>query len=245
MRICAISDIHFKYARTRPEDAENASLILSFLRQAAGKYDLMVLNGDIFDLWFDWKYTIIRQYFPLLHELASLGEQGCKLVLVSGNHDFWFNGFLTDYLGMEVHADRYSLSADGKKLLFTHGDLHTVNDLRYQLFRRLIRLKGTKLLFSLLHPDLALSVGKAMSRSSRARKLSHSLRAKKGTGLADYARRQLGKFDVVVMGHSHQPQVQALEGGIYANCGDWMTHHSYIELIDGNIELKHYKEKIQ
>jgi len=145
MKICVLSDIHFKYIQSSPDDKANARIVLSFLREAVGRYDLMVLNGDIFDLWYDWKYTIIKQYFPLLHRLAEIGEQGCKLVLISGNHDFWFNSFLRDYLRMEIHDDLYRLEADGKKMLFTHGDLHTVNDVRYKILRKVIRMKGVRL----------------------------------------------------------------------------------------------------
>jgi len=64
MRVCVISDLHYKYTDPCPEDRENSALVLSFLAEAKGKYDLMILNGDIFDLWFDWRYGIIKQYFP-------------------------------------------------------------------------------------------------------------------------------------------------------------------------------------
>ncbi len=245
MRICVISDLHFKYAQDTAEDRQNAELALDFLRSAAGKYDLLVLNGDIFDLWFEWKYTIVKQYFPLLHRLAVLGEQGCRLVLIGGNHDFWFKGFLTQYLGIEVQPDQFALEADGHRILFTHGDLHTVNDLRYKLFRSFIRLTGIRWLFNLLHPDLALSLGRKMSRSSRLRKISSQLQTKKSTGLIQYAQTRIrqNKYDVVCMGHSHKPQVNQLEGGYYVNSGDWLQNHTYVEIIDGAIALHYYKNK--
>ncbi len=245
MRICVVSDTHFKFAHDRAEDRENAALLLSFLVQAVGKYDLLVLNGDIFDLWFDWKYTIIKQYFPLLHRLADIGEAGCRLVHISGNHDFWFNNFLGEYLNIAHYDDQYALTADGRKLLFTHGDLHTVNDLRYKLFRHFIRLQGVKWLFSLLHPDLALGLGRKMSRSSRFRQISQMLQKKKSAGLKQFASKQIekGKYDIVAMGHSHHPQLKQIGSGWYVNCGDWIHHHTYVEIIDGNIELKQYTIK--
>ena len=46
MRICVLSDVHYKYAPRDSYDRANASLALDFLKQAVGKYDLMVLNGD-------------------------------------------------------------------------------------------------------------------------------------------------------------------------------------------------------
>lgn len=246
MRICVLSDVHCKYAAETASDRLNEELTLSFLKESIGKYDLMVLNGDIFDLWFDWKYTIIKQYFPILRRLAEIGENCCRLILTSGNHDFWFNGFLKTYIGIEIHPEQFSLQADGHKLLFTHGDLHTVNDLRYKIFRRIIRLPLVKGLFSILHPDLALSLGRRMSRSSRLRKVSHLLQTKKSAGLVRYAQSQIqhAKYDIVCMGHSHKPQVRELSGGIYVNSGDWVVHHSYVEIIDGNIDLKTYSKGV-
>lgn len=242
MRICVVSDIHFKFAVPSTDDRRNAALVLDFLAQAVGKYDLMVLNGDIFDLWFDWKYTIIKQYFPLLHRLAQIAENGCQIVLIAGNHDFWFGNFFSEYLGVQIHPEHYTLEADGKRMLFTHGDLHTVNDFRYKAFRAIIRLPAMKWLFSLLHPDLALGIGSKMSRSSRFREISHKLQAKRGAGLAKYAGRQIRNknFDYVFMGHSHRPTIRDLENGFYVNSGDWICHHTYVEVLDGKLELKKY-----
>ena len=245
MRICVLSDVHYKYVFKDTYDRANANLALDFLKQAVGKYDLMVLNGDIFDLWFDWKYAIIKQYFPILHRLAEIREHGCRLVLISGNHDFWFNDFFRDYLEIEVYNNSFSLKDDGLRVLFTHGDLHTVNDLRYKFFRRLIRMKLSKKLFSLLHPDLALLIGGKLSRSSRFRQVSSLLQSKKSAGLSRYAEYIIGKkdYDLVCMGHSHHPGITRLKGGIYANSGDWTRHHSYLEIDSGQVSLKYYKSK--
>jgi UDP-2,3-diacylglucosamine hydrolase len=246
MRICVVSDVHFKYESSHPADRENSEAILSFLKDIKGTYDLLVLNGDIFDLWFDWKFTIIKQYFPLLRRLADIREADCRVVLISGNHDFWFNDFFTRYLDVEVHDDSFSLQADGRKMLFTHGDLHTVNDLRYKFFRRLIRLRGTKALFSLLHPDLALFLGAKMSRSSRVRRISSALQAKKSAGLTQYATYMMDRkgYDLVCMGHSHRPALMELKPGrYYANSGDWIQNHSFLEITDGVPSLQSYTTK--
>ncbi|MDZ4181477.1 MAG: UDP-2,3-diacylglucosamine diphosphatase [Candidatus Cloacimonadaceae bacterium] len=245
MRICVLSDIHYKYSPDKSSDRENALLILSFLKESVGRYDLMVLNGDIFDLWYDWKYVLIKQYFPFLHLLANLRDAGCKLVHISGNHDFWFNDFLPEYLGMELYDERYILKADGKRMMFTHGDLHTVNDMRYKLFRRVIRQGWVKWIFASLHPDLALTIGKKMSRSSRLRRVSTILQNKKSSGLTHYATGQIKNkgFDIIAMGHSHSPSLTKIGQGCYVNSGDWMRAHSYVEINDGNVELKYYKHK--
>lgn len=242
MRICVISDVHFKYNPKTKEDFTNQKMLLSFLEESCGKYDQMILAGDIFDLWYDWRYTIIKQYFPLLVRLDRLKEQGCKVVLISGNHDFWFGDFLPNTMGIEVYQEKYCITDFGKSILACHGDTHTVNDLRYQVFRRIIRFSLLKKMFGFLHPDIALGIGSRMSRSSRSRKEHPDIVSKKYNGLISFAKKQIegGKYDIIVMGHCHKPQLLQIGTGFYANAGDWINHHSYIEICDGEVTLKYY-----
>ncbi|MDD3234865.1 MAG: UDP-2,3-diacylglucosamine diphosphatase [Candidatus Cloacimonetes bacterium] len=242
MRILAISDCHFKYHQTDATDAQNAELLLAFLHASKGKYDMLALVGDIFDLWFDGKFTIVKQYFPLLRALADIHDAGCRIVFISGNHDFWFGDFLSKYIGMEIYPDGVTIEADGKNIRFEHGDTRTVNDLRYKIYRRVIRMEGVRRLFSALHPDFALSMGTLLSRSSRTRPENPSLRKIKTRGLKQYAKKLIdnNKADIVVMGHSHFPELEPIDNGFYANCGDWIVHHSYIEIIGGVPQLKQY-----
>jgi len=242
MRICVVSDMHYPYQMLDERDKENAELVLSFLTEARGNYDMLVLNGDIFDLWFDWKYTIIKQYFPLLHRLAAIQDEGCKLVMISGNHDFWFNDFFQKYLPIPIYDESYNLIADGKKILFTHGDLHPEYDVRYKLFRRLIRFGGIKKIFSWFHPDFSLAMAARLTRSSR---MKNFMQPKKTVGLKKYAKYIITKekYDYVCMGHSHQPEIQEIGNGKYINTGDWTRHHTYVEIIDGKVEIRQYKIK--
>jgi UDP-2,3-diacylglucosamine hydrolase len=242
LKILAISDCHYKYHASRAEDSQNAARLICFLRQSIGKYDVLALVGDIFDLWYDGKFTIVKQYFPLLRVLADIHDAGTRLIFISGNHDFWFGDFLPDYLGCEIYPDGYTLEADGVKIRFEHGDTRTVNDIRYQVYRKIIRLGLVKHLFSLLHPDFALSLGTLLSRSSRGRKENLTLRRRKTRGLKLYAQKLIDqhKADIVVMGHSHNPELISLAGGFYANCGDWIAHHTFIEIIAGKPALQQY-----
>jgi UDP-2,3-diacylglucosamine pyrophosphatase LpxH len=84
-----------------------------------------------------------------------------------------------------------------------------------------------------------------MSRSSRSRKDSTELRARKNAGLRAFAKKLIksGRADYVIMGHSHHPELIPFETGYYANSGDWISHHTYVEIISGKIEIKHYNIK--
>ncbi|MCB5225083.1 MAG: UDP-2,3-diacylglucosamine diphosphatase [Candidatus Cloacimonadaceae bacterium] len=245
MRICVVSDVHLKYAPWDAADRENARAFQSFLKESVGKYDLLVLNGDIFDLWFDWKSLIIKEYFPVLHRLAELSENGCKLVMISGNHDFWFNDFFSKHLNAIVRDQSHVINADGKKMYFTHGDLYTYNDIRYKILRGLIRLPISKGIFSLFHPEFALRLGAKLSRSSRFRQVPALMQRKKSEGLEHHASYKVKRkgYDIVCMGHSHKPEIMRMDSGVYANSGDWTRHRSYLEIIDGEISLKYYHEQ--
>ncbi len=84
----------------------------------------------------------MKQYFPVLCALSAIKESGTRIVYISGNHDFWFGNFLSDYIGCEIHPDGFTINTDGKKIRFEHGDARTFNDLRYQLYRKVIRWKA-------------------------------------------------------------------------------------------------------
>ncbi len=169
MIVYLISDCHLKFSDSS-ESRQQQNLIIDFLSSIEDNVDILILNGDIFDLWFSWKKVIIKQYFPILKKLADLSEKGCRIVFIAGNHDFWFRDFLTDYLNMEIYRDNFSETIDGIRVFISHGDLYTANDLRYKIFRRLVRCRLIMKIFSLIHPDLSLIIGKSMSRSSRYKK---------------------------------------------------------------------------
>lgn len=245
MKIIALSDCHYKFHCASNTDKESANKLISFLKSIPGKYDLMVLSGDIFDFWLEGKFTVVKQYFPVLCALSAIKESGTRIVYISGNHDFWFGNFLSDYIGCEIHPDGFTINTDGKKIRFEHGDTRTFNDLRYQLYRKVIRWKAVHKIASFLHPDLALTIGSRFSRTSRQRKDSQELVDKKSKGLKNYAKWLIEhkKADIVVLGHSHQPVWETMGNGSYLNCGDWITYYSYVEIDAGKPALKEYNIK--
>ena len=241
MNIILASDFHLKFTPDK-ESSERMQRVLKFLSEIRGKTDILILNGDIFDLWFAWKKVIIKEYFPVYKKLADLNESGTRLIFIAGNHDFWFGDFLKKFLNVEIYPNHFEEEIDGKKIFVTHGDLFTRNDARYKIFRAIIRNKFIMTGFSLLHPDFALKIGEKLSRSSRFRKIPQKLRKIKEKGLDSFAEKKLEKFDIVVMGHSHFPKIINFANGIYANCGDWVRHNSYIEIKNGKVELIDFEQ---
>ncbi|MBN1326351.1 MAG: UDP-2,3-diacylglucosamine diphosphatase [Candidatus Cloacimonetes bacterium] len=242
MKIIVISDLHLKY-NDSPGESEKLARFNKFLAEIKQDTDLLILNGDIFDLWFSWNKVIIKQYFPVLRKFAELIERGCRIVFIAGNHDFWFNDFLTEYLKIEIYPDHWCEEIDGKKIFAAHGDVYTYNDGRYRFFRKIVRNKLIKAIFSQLHPDLALTLASGLSRSSRRKPIPDKLQKMREKGLLENADQLLKKHDIVIFSHSHLPRIVIRENGVYVNSGDWINHFSYISIINGQVSLKKYRDK--
>lgn len=233
MKVVVASDFHLKYSGNN-EDSLRTEKVLSFLQSLKSNTDVLILNGDIFDLWLEWSSVIIKDYFPVLKVLSDLSEHHTRIILISGNHDFWFHDFLSKHLKIEIYENHFTETIDGKKYYVTHGDLHTVNDLRYHIYRKVIRSRIVKAFVSLLHPNITLLIGKKLSRSSRNRKDTVALKNKKEKGLIQTAEKLSKDYDLIFMGHSHQPKIIQFNKSLYVNTGDWLIHNSYC-IIDNQI----------
>ncbi len=111
-----ISDVHLG---TR---GCNAAMLVDFLRSV--DCQTLYLVGDIVDGW------RLRKgwYWPDAHNevvrrVLKMAHRGTRVVFIAGNHD----EMLRDYAGMsfggvEVALEAVHETADGRKLLITHGD---------------------------------------------------------------------------------------------------------------------------
>ena len=49
----------------------------------------LVINGDLFEFWFEWRTVIPRRGFRTLAALADVVDAGVPVVMIAGNHDCW------------------------------------------------------------------------------------------------------------------------------------------------------------
>ena len=239
MRVYFISDAHLKPIPKTDADVQRQEKVAQFLQSITGKADLLVIAGDFFDLWFDWQNIVFSQFFSVYYALKTLRDSGCKIKMIAGNHDFYFRFFLQDQLGIEIYRKECVLEIDGRKIFVTHGDSHGKNDFRYKFYKFIIRSKIFELFFGIMHPSLSLKIGSLASRSSRARKVDPKKLAKKEDQLFRFAQDKIAKegYDLVVMGHTHRPLLLPAGSGFYANCGDWLSHDSFLKMEAGEISI--------
>ena len=228
------ADVHLK--ATADGEAESRAFS-QFLRTINdGRYSRIVILGDLFDFWFEYRHVIFSAYFEVLRAFAELRDNGVEIHLVSGNHDFWAGRFLRESLGFQLHHDRYHCTEEGVRVLFAHGDGLNPRDVSYRVYKRFARARLVVALFRLLHPDWAMALAMRVSHGSRAlRTPDRPDRNQERPALHTFAKETLaaGDADVVVCGHTHFPERETYPTpsgqGVYLNTGDWMNHRSYIE----------------
>ena len=230
-----VSDLHLGAAAPETERA-----FLAFLRSLEGRAASLVVNGDLFDFWFEWRTVIPRAGFRVLAALAELRERGTKLLWVAGNHDCWGGDVLTQDVGAEYFFGRWEGQLAGWRSRIEHGDgLREVEDRPYRRVRGVLRHKWSVAAFRRLHPDLATRVALGTSHTSRTTRARDG-----GEGLRRVAREALTSapgLELVIYGHSH---VAALErtpsGGVYANAGSWLAEPTFLVATPTRIELRRW-----
>jgi len=227
-----LSDAHLG---TAPPDTEPA--LVSVLAQARREAKSVVLNGDIFDFWFEWKSVIPRTGVRTLAAIAALADAGIPVLWIAGNHDCWGGDFLTEEIGVTFHVDAWRGAIGDWTTLIEHGDgLRDKEDAPYRRLRAVLRHPWAIWSFRhLLHPDFATRIAMKSSRTSR-----HSRPRDGGEGLRRVAEARLASdpsLDLYLYGHSHVRTLARIASGqVYANPGAFLDEPTFLRLTDETID---------
>jgi UDP-2,3-diacylglucosamine pyrophosphatase LpxH len=235
-----ISDLHLASRECQ------ADLVHSFLDSI--KCDYLYLVGDIIDVWtLRQKWHWPRQYNEVVNKLLKRSRKGAQVVYIPGNHDEFFRGFVGIRFGDIVVKKRdIHTTADGKRLLITHGDefdtivrhRRTLSLLATAAHQHLIRLNQAvnfiRRLIGLRDWSLSATVARRMQEAFRHLRDYEDL-------LVDEAVRH--GMDGIVCGHSHRPALIERKGVLYCNTGDWTANcTALVEHTDGRLELIHWRD---
>ncbi|MCC6371648.1 MAG: UDP-2,3-diacylglucosamine diphosphatase [Bacteroidia bacterium] len=204
------------------------------------------LVGDIFDFWYEYKYTVPKGTVRLLGKIAELTDAGIPVHFFIGNHDLWMKDYFTDELNVTVHHQTLQTTFGGKKFYISHGDGLGPGDNWYKLLRTIFASKTCQWLFSRLHPNLAFYIAK---RSSKRRKVITGDSDEKFLGnenewLFLYSREVLKttQVDYFIFGHRHLPLDLDVDGKArYINLGEWINYNTYAVFDGENLELKKFE----
>ena len=235
-----VSDAHLGVATPQIERS-----FVSFLRGLAGDAASLIINGDLFDFWFEWKTVIPRRSFRALAALAEIRDAGVDILWVAGNHDCWGGEILREDVGVDYIVGPWTGNLAGWNVRIEHGDgLRDREDRGYRMIRPVMRHPLAIKAFRAIHPDWASKLAHGSSNASR------TYRARdEGRGLRSLAQRQLEKdrdLDLLVYGHSHVPALERMDsGGVFANAGSWLDAPTFLRLTDEAVELREWDGSAQ
>lgn len=236
-----ISDIHLG---TR---GCNAVMLLDFLRSV--ECDVLYLVGDIVDGW------RLRKgwYWPDAHNevvrrVLKMAHGGTRVILIAGNHDEMLRPYAgMSFGGVEVALDAVHVTADGRRLLVTHGDSFD----SVVLYARWLAFLGDKAYSVLLRLNVVLN---AVRRRFKLPYWSLSAYLKKRVknavqfiGAYEEAVAHAARdshVDGVVCGHIHSAEIRQIGDITYYNDGDWVEScTALVEAAGGTISLVDWAEE--
>ena len=212
-----------------------------FLSEITSNASHLFIVGDLFDFWIEYKHVIRSVYFPILYELKKLSAAGIQLHYLAGNHDFALGSFLKKEIGMEIYADHLDIILQGKKIHIYHGDGILQSDSGYRFFRKVLRNPFNQFLYKLLHPNIAIPLAtlcSSMSRNFIRKKFSRQKKIAYFNAAFEYLE---NGSDIMIMGHTHKPEIYNINGKIVCNTGEWLNQYTYARLNGGRLTLWRYK----
>lgn len=231
--VLVIADAHLPLDDRRGADAE-LNAMLALIEQHRPGLSALVLLGDTFDFWFEWRFVIPTRAFPLLALLHRLRQEGVEVHIFAGNHDFYLGRALREQVGATLHPDEWVVNLGDQRYYFHHGDGFAASDVGYRRLKAVLRNKMAQEAFrTIIHPDLAMGIGRIASAAG-----GEKLSTEQGPDVLypEYvtaARRILRQgHDVVMIGHMHQAVDETLPEGRFINPGPFLAERRY-GLIEG------------
>ena len=226
------SDVHLGAV---PIETERA--FVRWLMHTADCASELILNGDLFDFWFEYGSVIPGGHTRALGALAELVDGGLPVTLMGGNHDWWGGKFLTDDIGLTFQRGPVVRDLAGLRTLIAHGDGLGRGDLPYRILMSTLQSRGARWLFRWLHPDLGAALASRISQTKDRLGGPTAAEQSRSKVLYEWAIEKLAAesdLDLIVLGHAHIPLVhQTAPGRYYVNLGDWISHRSYLVLEEG------------
>jgi UDP-2,3-diacylglucosamine pyrophosphatase LpxH len=219
----------------------NADMLLDFLKSI--ECEKLYLVGDIIDGWRlrkGWYWP--QSHNEVIRRILKLARKGTQVIYVPGNHDEMFRDYTgLHFGGVELQYEVIHETADGRRLLVTHGDKFDA----VVLYARWLAFVGDSAYTALLKANIVLN---AIRRRIGLPYWSLSAHMKKRVKNAVAF---IGRFeeavaheaetrgvDGVVCGHIHSAEIRQIGNVLYCNDGDWVEScTALIEQADGRLEI--------
>ena len=216
---------------------------------SAIKPKILVLNGDIIDVWQFRKSYFPKTHLKVIQKIISFASKGTKVYYVTGNHDEMLRKFSDTRMGNFELVDKLVLQLDDKKAWIFHGD---VFDASVQHSKWIAKMGGLGYDYLILLNRFVnwclLKIGKEPYSFSKRIKASVKKAVKH---ISDFEKTATelaieNKYDYVICGHIHEPKMIQKEtkngSTLYLNSGDWVENLTALEYNKKRWKLFRYSE---
>ena len=238
-----VSDLHLGRgtpAETAAADAD-ARALLAAHADALCDGGTLVLLGDVFDQYIEYRHLVPKTGLRLTAAVADLADGGARVLYAVGNRDPWHlptarsRAGLFASLGVEVLHQGRLVELEGRRVWLEHGDAYDPSR----------RRRGGRWAPAIHRALRAPSVARAFRNvlpADGAYALTRAVAARFGTdgtpdpavaaALRDEALVRLRTTDaeIVVHGHSHAQARDERPSGTYLNPGYWFGARTYARL---------------
>jgi UDP-2,3-diacylglucosamine hydrolase len=210
---------------------ERERRFIRWLDMAKQDAEEIILLGDIFDFWYEYRKVVPRGFSRFLGKLSEITDSGITVRFFTGNHDIWAFDYLQAECGVILHSEPFVCDFGGKRFFLHHGDGLGNMDWGYKLMKWVFTWRVSQFLFSnLVHPNVALWFGYRWSYRSRYSKGI----AEVYCGEKEYIYRfsveaaARNEYDYMIFGHRHTPVEVDLNGRAKMFIlGDWIVSNVY------------------
>ena len=218
-----VSDNHFqkKINQFEKERRKKFYSLLDHIKEVNGT---LIIGGDFFDFWFDYKGYVPFEYLDIFEKLKKLKNNGIDIYYILGNHDYWDFGFFNRTFSTKSFKNQFKFNNNDQNYLIIHGDGILKEDYGYRFFRRIIRSKLCIFLYNLLSPRIGYFIAKKISKADKPKEYykDNELIKKK---LLSYAKEKWKEVDVLLIGHYHQHGIIEEGDKKLIFLGDWLNKY--------------------
>ena len=243
VEIVVISDVHLGTYGCRAKE------LLHYLKSIKPK--IVVLNGDIIDVWQFSKSYWPRSHMKVVKYIMGWVSKGIKTYYITGNHDEMLRRFAGMKFGSLRIVNKLILELpDQQKAWIFHGD---VFDVTMQHSKWLAKLGAVGYDMLIIINSIANFISQKVfgkGKISLSKKIKNSVKsAVKFINNFEETAADIGisnQYDYVMCGHIHHPENRTITNDhgsiVYLNSGDWIENLSALEFVNGSWNIYRFDE---
>jgi UDP-2,3-diacylglucosamine hydrolase len=230
-----ISDNHFSMDNNTLEKNRRDKLFSIFNKIKKLNKGTLIIGGDFFDYWFEYKNEIPKGYQSILDALKDLTNHGIQIHYILGNHDYWDFGYLSQMTGVKIYNRDLYFTVNDKSVLITHGDGILKKDHLYRIMKKIIRSNLFIFIYRLFPAKITCRLAKLISKSSSDYNHHDRFVDIIREDTLNYAQKKWKEnFDIVCIGHYHQTGINNIKDKKLIYLGDWLSKFTVTIIDDQN-----------